>query len=181
GGLSGMHGEAFAPQTGRWGDYSDLTVDPVDDCTFWYTNEYAQVQVSTSDSWHTVVGNFKFAQCTPRRVGVVLGTVTDSGTGYPLAGVAVAAGGYSAFTNADGHYQFSPLAPGSYNVTATQQGYFSNSASGVSVTNAGVTVHDFALDRNSAEQTPTASKPTISETINPSVHNAAVPPGSTHS
>ena len=25
---------------GRWGDYSDLTVDPNDDCTFWYTNEY---------------------------------------------------------------------------------------------------------------------------------------------
>src|ERR1051325_2465910 len=24
----------------RWGDYSDLTVDPVDDCTLWYTNEY---------------------------------------------------------------------------------------------------------------------------------------------
>ncbi len=24
----------------RWGDYSDITVDPVDDCTFWYTNEY---------------------------------------------------------------------------------------------------------------------------------------------
>ena len=30
-------------QTGtsnRWGDYSDITVDPVDDCTFYYTNEY---------------------------------------------------------------------------------------------------------------------------------------------
>src|SRR5262245_20371814 len=25
---------------GRWGDYSDLTVDPLDDCTFWYTTEY---------------------------------------------------------------------------------------------------------------------------------------------
>ena len=24
----------------RWGDYSAMTVDPVDDCTFWYTNEY---------------------------------------------------------------------------------------------------------------------------------------------
>ena len=24
----------------RWGDYSDLTVDPVDDCTFYYTSEY---------------------------------------------------------------------------------------------------------------------------------------------
>ncbi|MGH9927962.1 MAG: hypothetical protein ACREA9_01910, partial [Pyrinomonadaceae bacterium] len=30
-------------QTGtnnRWGDYSDMTVDPSDDCTFWYTQEY---------------------------------------------------------------------------------------------------------------------------------------------
>ena len=30
-------------QTGalhRWGDYSSMSVDPVDDCTFWYTNEY---------------------------------------------------------------------------------------------------------------------------------------------
>ena len=26
----------------RWGDYSDMTVDPVDDCTFWYTQEYYQ-------------------------------------------------------------------------------------------------------------------------------------------
>ena len=24
----------------RWGDYTDMTVDPVDDCTFWYVNEY---------------------------------------------------------------------------------------------------------------------------------------------
>src|SRR5262249_52052151 len=24
----------------RWGDYTMLAVDPTDDCTFWYTNEY---------------------------------------------------------------------------------------------------------------------------------------------
>src|ERR1044072_9519587 len=39
-------------QTGtsnRWGDYSDLTVDPVDDCTFWYTNEY--YSTTTSFNW----------------------------------------------------------------------------------------------------------------------------------
>ena len=24
----------------RWGDYTDITVDPTDDCTFWYVNEY---------------------------------------------------------------------------------------------------------------------------------------------
>ena len=41
----------------RWGDYSDLTVDPVDDATFWYTNEYYS---STSQfNWRTRIGSFK--------------------------------------------------------------------------------------------------------------------------
>jgi uncharacterized repeat protein (TIGR01451 family) len=51
-------------QTGshnRWGDYSDLTVDPLDDCTFWYTQEY---YAANSDfNWRTRVGNFKFPSC----------------------------------------------------------------------------------------------------------------------
>ena len=25
---------------GRWGDYSSMSIDPTDDCTFWYTQEY---------------------------------------------------------------------------------------------------------------------------------------------
>jgi uncharacterized repeat protein (TIGR01451 family) len=52
-------------QTGtynRWGDYSDLTVDPVDDCTFWYTNEY--YSTTSSFNWRTRIGNFKFPSCT---------------------------------------------------------------------------------------------------------------------
>ena len=58
----------------RWGDYSDLTLDPVDQCTFWYTNEY---YASTgSFNWRTRVGNFKFPSCTQRTV-----TVTKSGIG----------------------------------------------------------------------------------------------------
>ena len=24
----------------RWGDYTSMNVDPVDDCTLWYVNEY---------------------------------------------------------------------------------------------------------------------------------------------
>jgi hypothetical protein len=27
----------------RWGDYTSMNVDPVDDCTFWYVNEYYEV------------------------------------------------------------------------------------------------------------------------------------------
>ena len=37
-----MHGASGRQTTtsGRWGDYSSMNVDPVDDCTFWYTAEY---------------------------------------------------------------------------------------------------------------------------------------------
>lgn len=51
-------------QTGtsnRWGDYSAMTVDPVDDCTFWYTTEY--YSTTTSFNWRTRIGSFKFTQC----------------------------------------------------------------------------------------------------------------------
>ena len=51
-------------QTGgltRWGDYSDLTVDPVDDCSFWYTQEY--IPANGSFNWRTRIGSFKFAGC----------------------------------------------------------------------------------------------------------------------
>ena len=45
----------------RWGDYSDMTVDPVDDCTFWYTQEY--YDTTSSFNWRTRIGNFKFDSC----------------------------------------------------------------------------------------------------------------------
>src|SRR4029078_8118631 len=51
-------------QTGtnsRWGDYSALTVDPVDDCTFWFTSEY---YVTTGQfNWRTRIASFKFPTC----------------------------------------------------------------------------------------------------------------------
>src|SRR5204863_9796870 len=49
--------------SGRWGDYSSTFVDIKDGCTFWHTNEY--YSASSSSSWNTRIGNFKFTQCTP--------------------------------------------------------------------------------------------------------------------
>jgi hypothetical protein len=40
----------------RWGDYSCLTVDPTDDRTFWYTNEY--YAVSSNQDWKTRIASF---------------------------------------------------------------------------------------------------------------------------
>lgn len=45
----------------RWGDYSALSVDPVDDCTMWYTTEY--LQANGSFNWSTRIGYFKFTTC----------------------------------------------------------------------------------------------------------------------
>src|SRR5882762_7799709 len=51
-------------QTGglnRWGDYSSISIDPVDDCTFWYTTEY--LKSSGSFNWSTRIASFKFPTC----------------------------------------------------------------------------------------------------------------------
>ncbi len=45
----------------RWGDYSNMTVDPADQCTFYYTSEY--YATTSSSSWSTRVCSFKFANC----------------------------------------------------------------------------------------------------------------------
>ena len=45
----------------RWGDYSALAVDPVDDCTFWYTDEY--LAATGAFNWHTRIASFKFPNC----------------------------------------------------------------------------------------------------------------------
>jgi hypothetical protein len=45
----------------RWGDYSAMTVDPVDDCTFWYTTEY--LKSSGTFNWSTWIASFKFPGC----------------------------------------------------------------------------------------------------------------------
>ena len=46
----------------RWGDYSDMTVDPVDDSTFWYTQEYDDTL--SSFNWRTQIASFKLAAAT---------------------------------------------------------------------------------------------------------------------
>ena len=49
---------------GRWGDYSDLTVDPVDDCTFWYAQEYIGAgDLPLLGAWRTRIVSFKFPGC----------------------------------------------------------------------------------------------------------------------
>ena len=48
----------------RWGDYSSVTVDPTDDCTFWFTEEYLKATgVNQGFNWSTAIGSFTFPGC----------------------------------------------------------------------------------------------------------------------
>jgi hypothetical protein len=111
-------------QTGtfsRWGDYSDLTVDPVNDCTFYYTTEY--YDVTSSFNWRTRIGYFKFAQCTAPQQGTAHFTVTICNGGAALVSASVSIDGipYGA-TIANGTYD-TALAPGShtYSISKARQ------------------------------------------------------------
>jgi len=73
-------------EASRWGDYSAMTVDPVDDCTFWYTNEY--VPAGNRNRWATRIAKFSFSSCagpvsllTVSKTGVGSGTVTSTPAG----------------------------------------------------------------------------------------------------
>jgi hypothetical protein len=65
----------------RWGDYSDMTIDPSDDCTFWYTGEYFAVNGDLN--WHSRIASFSFPSCTSTPA------VTLAPNGLNFAGQAV--------------------------------------------------------------------------------------------
>ncbi|MCD4747794.1 MAG: hypothetical protein K8R59_00340, partial [Thermoanaerobaculales bacterium] len=45
----------------RWRGYSTLSIDPSDDCTFWYTQEY--IAGTGQYIWRTRIAAFKFDEC----------------------------------------------------------------------------------------------------------------------
>lgn len=118
----------------RWGDYSSMSVDPVDQCTFYYTNEY--YPTTTSSQWHTRVCSFKFDNCgqpdfalvadTPNRIQLCGATTSTDPTYTIRAGVLngfsgpvnLVANNVPAGTTAD--FSSNPLnAPGSTVLTLT--------------------------------------------------------------
>ncbi len=57
-------GTGSQTSSSRWGDYSSMTIDPVDDCTFWYTAEYYQTD---GGNWTTRIASFQFPNCVAGR------------------------------------------------------------------------------------------------------------------
>src|SRR6266852_646487 len=180
----------------RWGDYSSISVDPTDDCTFWYTTEY--LKANGTFNWSTRIANFKFAGCsiapdfalaaTPASQTVTAGnpasytaTVTPNGgyTGTVSFSVAgLPAGATATFTpttvTTSGTTTMavattSTVAAGSYPLTITgTDGTLTHTASVTLVVTAPV-VGDFAISATPASQTVAAGSATsYTATITPS-------------
>jgi hypothetical protein len=45
----------------RWGDYASMSLDPTDDCTFWFSTQY--IGESGSFNWQTSIVPVKFSNC----------------------------------------------------------------------------------------------------------------------
>lgn len=111
----------------RWGDYTHMSVDPADDSTFWYVNQYQgdEPQLPSGFNWRTRIGRFKFAESTAPAQGTLSGTITNCSTGDPLADAIVTltggpSTGFSSTTGDDGAYSFN-VAPGTYSVVVTDE------------------------------------------------------------
>jgi hypothetical protein len=133
----------------RWGDYSALQLDPSDECTFFYVNEYYPAGL-TGFNWHTRVGTFKFDGCTPPARGTIQGKVTYCTTGAPVVGAIVqSSDGHSAATAADGTYTI-VVPPGSFSVNASASIRNCNpsAAQNVNVADGGTATANFCITGN---------------------------------
>ena len=132
---------AAAETSGRWGDYYQMSVDPADDCTFWFVGMYRP-----TGSWATRAANFKFSSCDgtpPPLTYSVSGTVTTS-AGAGVSGVSVSTGAASASSSATGAYSIASLVNGSYTLTPSKSGCtFSPSTRAVTVASANVSAQNF--------------------------------------
>jgi len=158
-------------QTGtsnRWGDYSDMTVDPVDDCTFYYANEY--YQTTSSFNWRTRIGYFRFTQCTAPQKGTAHFVVTACNGGAPIPNASVSIEGmpYGA-TLANGTYD-AVLTPGSHSYSVSKTGVGTQTGS-FSITNGQTTSVNVCLG---GTPTPTPT-PTVTPTPTPTATPTVTP------
>ncbi len=82
----------------RWGDYTSMNVDPVDDCTFWYINKFYLAPNSTT--WTLRAGSFKFPDCGNPNMGISVTPLNQRVCSPSSANFNVDAHGYDGFTSA---------------------------------------------------------------------------------
>ena len=57
-----VEGGGAQANTSKWGSHADMSLDPSDDCVFWFTAEYVKTTQQGFD-WSTRIGSFRFNAC----------------------------------------------------------------------------------------------------------------------
>ncbi len=130
----------------RWGEYSSMVPDPVDDCSFWMTNPYYTLESEEfSDlGWLTRIGRFKFQECLPAPRSFVTGTVSDPTTGQAISNALITAATFRRSTDAAGSYGNMMVLPGTYELSAAADGYRTQTVT-ADVSNGQTLIRNFAL------------------------------------
>jgi PKD repeat protein len=177
----------------RWGDYSAMSIDPIDDCTFWYTSEY--LKASGTFNWSTRIANFKFPSCggstnTPPTASFTY-SCTNLSCSFDGSGSSDLGGSISSYawnfgdggTDSGATVNHSYVAGGTYNVTLTvtdNGGATGSQTQSVTVTsgNTATTMHVANLQGSGSTQGRNKWKATVLITIvdnnNSPVSNATV-------
>lgn len=136
--------------SGRWGDYSALTVDPVDDCTFWFATEYytAAGQASSAAGWQTRIATFRFPSCSPALRGTINVHVTDCGTAANMPSAAVSVGGVLYGVTDTAGVLVAHVDPSTYVVTATTPA--GSASTSVTVSSGGTAAADLCIGSGGA-------------------------------
>jgi PKD repeat protein len=108
----------------RWGDYSLMTVDPVDGVTFWYTNEYYSSGKKTQIMSFTIGSSVLTAQFSGTPTSVAVGstvTFTNASYGpYPITSYSwTFEGGTPGTATGQGPHTITYNTPGIYDVSLT--------------------------------------------------------------
>ncbi|WP_170113288.1 proprotein convertase P-domain-containing protein [Ahniella affigens] len=160
----------------RWGDYSSMSIDPVDDCTFYYHTETRLAAANASSgAWSTQVGAFKFPTCTSNLTrGTLTVNVTACSGGAPVPNAIVNAGnGYVAGTNASGQAILT-MVTGNYTVVGNITNAGSTPAN-VTITDGGNAILNICLTGQPVVQSNSFT--VTAESFNPP--NGAIDPGET--
>lgn len=160
----------------RWGNFTGMTVDVVDDCTFWMTNQFfsAESQAESPFSWLTRIGKFKFAECAPAPRSTITGTVSNASNASPIENATVTANTvYSRSTSVSGSYGNLLVLPDTYTVTASAKG-FRRQTFTVTAANGQTLTQNFAL-----QPSPVLENSGTNLTAESCAVNNAVEPGET--
>jgi len=125
----------------RWGDYSSMNVDPIDDCTFWYTQEYYSVDnPAITAEWKTRVGSFKVdAGCVAPAQGTVVVNVTNCDSGLPVQGASITIdSNLYGSTTAAGSLS-TQLVPGAHSLVVSAPNFTSSAPVAFAITNGNTT------------------------------------------